>query len=73
MPELMQLGVCTYIHSWVSEPQLRYHERNVWALKSDEHTVSTVQHLSLLELEGRLKALNSTKWLQYIYTCSAYY
>ena len=28
-----------HIHSWVSEPQLRYHEQRIWALKSDErHT-----------------------------------
>ena len=35
-----------------------YVEQRIWALKFDEHTLSTVQHLSLLELEGRLKALN---------------
>ena len=44
--------------SWVSEPQLRYHEQRIWALKSDRTHLGTAQRLSLLELEGRLKALN---------------
>ena len=27
-----------HIHSWVSEPQLHYHEQRIWALKSDERS-----------------------------------
>ena len=46
-------------------------ERSVSALKSDEHTLSTVQYLPLLELEGRLKALNGCS--TYVAACTTCY
>ena len=56
--ELIYLLKMVIFHNYVSLPEGSEIERNIWALKSDEHPLSTVQRLSLFELEGRLKALN---------------
>ena len=41
------------------------YEQRIVALKLKRTHLRTVQHLKLLKLEGRLKAL---KWLQYVHS-----
>ena len=48
----------TYVNIFLMQICKHSFEQRIGALKSDEDTLSTVPHLSLLELEGRLKALN---------------
>ena len=51
----------------------RFNEQRIWALKSDWTHLGTVQRLSLLELEGRLKALNGWGTYRHVPTNTAAY